>query len=173
VLGFSGERQPKHFTEKIQFEALYSPIAMIPDLTDEETALIAEAKKLGEEINALLLPLVAARKNWLRARNEANRQTLDALQAQADALAARHAVLLEEMQRVSGIPEEVFGAMEKARIRGNAYDRISRGDLTAEKVTKTGDIDKFLPTALEEILRLIDPSWVKSGRCWINGLGLR
>jgi hypothetical protein len=135
--------------------------------------LIAEAKKLGEEINALLLPLVAARKNWLRARNEANRQTLDALQAQADALAARHAVLLEEMQRVSGIPEEVFGAMEKARIRGNADDRISRGDLTAEKVTKTGDIDKFLPTALEEILRLIDPSWVKSGRCWINGLGLR
>jgi hypothetical protein len=133
----------------------------LPDLTDEEAALIAEAKKIGQEIDTLLPPLVAARKNWLRSRNEVDAQTLGALQAQADALAARHAFVLEEMQRLSGIPEEVFEAIENARLRGDADDRISRDDLTVDKVATTGDIDKFLPTALEEILRLVDPRWLR------------
>jgi hypothetical protein len=125
---------------------------MIPDLTDEEAALIGEGKKLGEEIGTLLPSLIAARKNWLRSGNEADAQALKALQAQADALAARHALLLEEMQRLSGIPEEVFEALDNARIRGNADDRISRDDLTLDKIAPTGDIG----AVMNRLFRVLD-----------------
>jgi hypothetical protein len=135
---------------------------MPPDLTDEEAALVAEANKFGAAIRTLLPPLVAARKNWLRTRNEADAQTLEAIQLQADALAAQHEFVLAEMQRLSGIPDEVFDALENAQIRGDADDRIFRDDLTVDRVAPTADIDKSLPTALEGILRVVDPKWLRS-----------
>jgi hypothetical protein len=143
-------------------EAPYSAVAMTPDLTDEEAALIAGAKELGDEIKTLLPQLVAARKNWLRSRNESDAQTLDTIQAQADTLAARHASVVKEMQRISGVPEEVFEEIERARIRGDADSRLFRSDLTVNKVASTADIDAFLPTALEEMLRLVDPRWLRA-----------
>jgi hypothetical protein len=135
---------------------------MTPDLTDEEAALIAEAKKLGEEIKSLLPQLLGARKKWLRSRNEADAQTLDATQAQVSTLSSRHKLVLEEMQRLSGIPEEVFEALENAQVRGDADARILRDELTADKVATTADIDKVLPTALEGILRLVNPKWLRA-----------
>jgi hypothetical protein len=130
--------------------------------TDQEAALIAEAKKLGEEIKTLLPLLISARKNWLRSRNETDGQTLEAIQAQADTLVARHKFVIEETQRLSGVPEEVLQALEKAQIRGDSDDRIFRDDLAANRVDPTDDIDRFLPTALEGILRVVDPSWLQS-----------
>ena len=78
--------------------------------------LIAEAKNLGQEIRALLPQLAEARRNWFRSRSDADAQTLEAIEAQAGALSIRHKVVLEEMQRLSGIPEEVFEALENAQI---------------------------------------------------------
>jgi hypothetical protein len=135
---------------------------MTPDLTDDEAALIAEAKKLGEEIRTILPPLIAARKNWLRSRNETDAQKLEAIQAQADMLAARHKLVIEETQRLSGIPEEVLQALEKAQIRGDADDRIFREDLAADRVAPSNDIDELLPTALEGILRAVNPKWLRA-----------
>src|ERR1700738_2046502 len=88
------------------------------ELTDDEVALIAEAKEVTNEIDALLPRVVAARKNWFRSRNEADAQTLNAIQAQADQLAARHELVINQLQRITGIPEEVFQQLEKARILG-------------------------------------------------------
>jgi hypothetical protein len=135
---------------------------MTPDLTDEEAALIAGAKELGDEIKTLLPQLLAARKNWLRSRNEADAKTLEIIQEQASTLSARHKLVVEELQRLSGIPEEFFEVHENARIRGDAHDRIARDDLTVDKVAPTADIDTFLPTALERILRLVDPKWLRA-----------
>jgi hypothetical protein len=98
----------------------------------------------------------------LRSRNEADAQTLEAIQAQADALAARHEFVLAEMQRLSGVPDEVFEALENAQIRGDADDRIFREELTVDRVAATADIDKSLPTALEGVLRVVDPKWLRS-----------
>jgi hypothetical protein len=75
---------------------------------NDEAALIADAKTVGQEIDALLPHLLAARKNWFRSRKDADAQTLSALQAQADVLVARHELVLDELQRITGIPEEVF-----------------------------------------------------------------
>jgi hypothetical protein len=127
-----------------------------------ETALIAEARAVAQGVNALLPQLLAARKNWFRSRNEADAQTLNALQAQADVLVARHQFLLDELQRITGIPEEVFQQLEKARILGDVDSPPLRGDLTADKVATTNDIDECLPTALEQMLRLVDLKWLRA-----------
>ena len=119
-----------------------------------EAALIAEARAVAQGVNALLPHLLAARKNWFRSRNEADARTLNALQAQADVLVARHQLLFGELQRITGIPEEVFQQFEKARILGDVDSPPLRSDLTADKVATTNYIDESLPTALEEMLRL-------------------
>jgi len=54
------------------------------ELTDDEVGLIAEAKEVTKEIDALLPRFVAAQKNWFRSRNETDAQTLNVIQAQAD-----------------------------------------------------------------------------------------
>jgi hypothetical protein len=126
-----------------------------------EAALIAEAKTVGQEIDALLPHLLTARKNWFRSRNDADAQTLSALQAQADVLAARHELVLDELQRITGISEEVFQQLEKARVLGDVESPPLRNDLTVDKVDVTNDIDECLPTALEEMLRLIDLKWLR------------
>jgi len=128
---------------------------------NDEAALIAEAKTVGQEIDALLPHLLAARKNWFRSRSDADAQTLSALQAQADVLAARHELVLDELQRITGISEEVFQQLEKSRILGDVESPPLRNDLTVDKVAVTNDIDKCLPTALEEMLRLVDIKWLR------------
>lgn len=126
--------------------------------------LIAEVENLEQGIRALLPRLAEARRNWFRSRSDADARTLEAIEAQAGALHARQKVVSEEMQRLSGIPEEVFEALEDAQVRGNADDRIFRDDLTVDKVESTANIDKVLPTALEGVLRLVDPKWLRAER---------
>ena len=111
-----------------------------------ETALIAEARAVAQGVHALLPQLLAARKNWFRSRNEAYAQALNALQAQADVLVARHQFLLDELQRITGIPEEVFQQFEKAQILGDVDSPPLRSDLTADKVATTDSTSMAKPS---------------------------
>jgi hypothetical protein len=131
-------------------------------LTDDEAALIAEAKEVTREIDALLPQLLATRKNWFRSRNETDAQMLNAMQAQADLLAVRYELVIDQLQRITGIPEEVFQQLERAQILGEPGSPQLRNDLTVDRVTATNDTDESLPIALEEMLRLVDLNWLRA-----------
>jgi hypothetical protein len=123
---------------------------------------MAEAKEVTKGIDALLPRFVAAQKNRFGSRNETDAQTLNAIQAQADELATRHELVINKLQRLTGIPEEVFQQLEKARILGESGSPRLRNDLTVDRVAATNDIDESLPTALEEMLRLVDLKWLRA-----------
>lgn len=123
--------------------------------------LIEEAKSLAIEIKTLLPQLVEARRNYARSRTEADARILDEIQGRASSFGARHTSVVEEMQRLSGIPEEVFEEIENEQIRGDTNPRVAREDLTVDEVATTADIDEHLAAAFEKMVRLVDSDWLR------------
>ena len=109
-----------------------------------------------------MLPgVAAARRRYFASRNAEDRRLLEEIERRVGILHARYSEIATELQESSGIPEEVFAAMEREPAAGDPEPRIQRRDLTKESVATTDDIGDVLADSVDNLRRIIDVDWLE------------
>jgi len=142
-------------------EALHYSIMDDAEMPPAIRALIEEAGQIAAEIKALLPDLVNARRDYVRSASEEHRQNLDEVQSLAHELGERHKVVLGKLLEASGLPEELFEELDREQLPGDAENRVPRESLVSSKVEPSAWIEDYLSNSLDDLLRLVDPAWLK------------
>lgn len=128
---------------------------------DRETfdQLIAETKRLADELKTLMPTIAAARRAYVRSRTPEDHAEMERVQALARDLVARHGAICDDLRRASGLPEEVLDALDKPNLPADDQDRLLRKDLVEDRVGVTGFIEDQLPDAIERLMALLPKDW--------------
>ena len=88
---------------------------------DRETVnrLIAEAKDIQVQIDALLPGVLTARRTFMRTRSDGDRAEMERLEQQARELTKRHGALAEPLRLAAGLSEEEVAELDKPKISGD------------------------------------------------------
>lgn len=128
---------------------------------DRETfdRLIAEAKRLADELKTLMPTIAATRRAYVRSRTPEDRAEMERIRALADDLVARHGALYDGLRQASGLPGEVLDALDKPNVPSDAQGRLLRKDLVEDSVGITGFVEDQLPDAIERVMALLPEGW--------------
>jgi hypothetical protein len=125
-------------------------------------ALVAEAKRLEQELKALLPVIAATRRTYFRSGSPEDRAEMERVQSIAEDLSKQHATLYDGLRRASGLPEEVLDAIDRADLPSDGEDRLLRKDLVKEAVDSTGFVEDQLPQALDRFMKLLPKGWASA-----------
>lgn len=92
---------------------------------------------------------------------DADREELERAQANAQAALDAMGELERELMAASGITEEMLEAIEAEREQ-QLFDPVDRSERrTGDQVEPTAWAEKVLPDALEQLLKRVDPDWLR------------
>lgn len=133
-----------------------------PELEAQIRAMFDELQQYDDHVDAGIDRLSAARKRAFGPNPTAEDQT-EWLDAERDGAAAhqRFSEKLREIEVATGIPKEILDALDPDVFEEDAINRLPRGNSTARNVPSTGLVEDVLPSALENVERLINQSWLR------------
>jgi len=124
--------------------------------------LMAEADRIGAELDAILPDLAAARAKYFKTRAEADQRELDRIQEIASATMRRYSALQPQLRAATGLTvDELEALLERPKPTEAGVDRVPRSALTVDRVKTTALMDELLPEALRSLEALCPPGWLE------------
>ena len=132
---------------------------------DEVQKAIDKADAIHARLAAAISAVAAARRAYYGAeKGTASRDPLTAAETEAQAIADEFSAALSDAQRLSGIPEEVFEAIEGSEVHGDSEDRTARSALLQTRIAPSDFHEDVLPAALANLKGIVDGDWLARWR---------
>src|SRR5262249_19888543 len=103
--------------------------------------------------------LDAARRRFARSRSDADRETMNAAQAETSGLFEVYKDLLGAIRDMLGITDDELAEIEAKRVGGT--EQIPRAALTADLIEPTADLWAQIGEALDTVEALLPKGWLE------------
>jgi hypothetical protein len=127
-------------------------------------ARLRDARTAGEALRPFLERVARLRRELYEATSPERKQELerqlDVAVSEATTAKDAHSALVDALVRETGIPEEVWDALDTRSRLGDPVDRTARASVRATEIAPTGTLEVLTPPGLEFLRRTVPRDWL-------------
>lgn len=120
-------------------------------------------KEKDTELKEAISKIAKARADFFGSKKPSiTKDHLQTLEEEAVMISEQHSKLMQDAQHALGLTDEMVEMLQSKPLeKRSAGDKITRADLTSEKVSVTNWLEDELPLALDNILSVVDIGWLE------------